>query len=225
MFEREFYPLSELAERWGCTVGDLLHLGIQDRAQICVNIYGLATGTSRTRMQDEAEDVGQEIEPQTEDERREAAEMDAAFEAWQKRTTRNMPHGIFELQSDAVRFVDMPSGLPFELHEAMKFDDGWWHVDFGPPVTIDLGHLVMLQEEVERLDRERRKSTATKSLPTDNSMLGTIAALMAAWPGGRLPSGKDLEKSAASVGVAITDDTIRKALAAARTVAKGLPPA
>ena len=209
MFDREFYPLPELAERWGCTVGDLLHLGIQYRAQVCVNIYGLASGMSKTRTQYETEDADPETESQTE----------------QKRTTRNMPHGVFELFSDDLRFIDMPGGLPFELHEAMKFDGGWWDVDFDPPVTIDLGHLVMLHEEVERLDRERRKSTVPKALPTDNSLLGTLAALMAAWPGGKVPSGKDLEKAAASVGVAITDDTIRKALKAARVVAKGLPPA
>lgn len=59
------------------------------------------------------------------------------------------------------------------------------------------------------------------ALPTDNSLLGTIVALMAAWPGGKLPSGKDLEKAAASAGVTITDDTIRKALAAARQAGKG----
>jgi hypothetical protein len=155
MFERDFYPLPDLATRWGCSIGDLLHLGIQDRAQICVNIYGLASEQSRTRLHNETEDA-----------RRESAEIGDAFEAWWKRTTLDMPAGIFELQSDAVRFIDMAYGLPFELHEAMKFDCGWWwHVDFDPPVIIDLGHLVMLREEMDRLDTERQESTATKALP------------------------------------------------------------
>lgn len=174
MFEREFYPLSDLATRWACSVGDLLHLGIQDRAQICVNIYGLASGSTRERIEDGTEDGEEEVQPQTEDERREAAEMDAAREAWLRRTTRNMPHGIFELKPDAVRFIDMPKGLPFELYEAMKFDDGWWEVEFDPPVTVDLPHLVMLREEVERLDRERQKPVinplATReALPTSRA--------------------------------------------------------
>jgi hypothetical protein len=32
MVERLFYPLAMLAERWGCTVDDVLHLGIRQHA-------------------------------------------------------------------------------------------------------------------------------------------------------------------------------------------------
>lgn len=169
MFDREFYPLHELATRWHCSVGDLLHLGIQGRAQICVNIYGLASGITGERIEDGAEDGEQEFQPQTEDERREAAEMNAAFEAWSKRTTRNMPPGIFELKPDAVRFIDMPKGLPLELHEAMRFDGGWWNIEFDPPVTIDLPHLVMLHEEVERLDCEVNGAPTGQDKPLTTS--------------------------------------------------------
>ncbi len=74
-------------------------------------------------------------------------------------------------------------------------------------------------------DARREAKGKPKPVPTDNKLLGTLAALMAAWPGGKLPSGKELEKAAASVGVAIADDTIRAALKAARETATGLPPA
>jgi hypothetical protein len=74
-------------------------------------------------------------------------------------------------------------------------------------------------------DARREAGKKQKPIPTDNKLLGTLAALMAAWPGGKLPSGKELEKAAASVGVAIADDTIRAALKAAREMATGLPPA
>lgn len=202
MFDREFYSLSDLASRWGCSIADLLHLGIQGRAQICANIYGMASNQALHRT---------EAEP--------------GVDAYPD----DMPDGIFEIPSDALRFMDMPDGFPFELYEAHKFfSDAWWNVDFDPPVTIRLEHLVMLRAEVARLDREKQKASAkvnAKPTLTDNSLLGTIAALLAAWPGGKSPSGKDLEKAAESVGVAITDDTIRKAMNAARGIAKRLPPA
>lgn len=68
------------------------------------------------------------------------------------------------------------------------------------------------------------KGKLVSAVPTDNKLLGVIAALRAAWPSGKLPSAKELEKAAASVGVLITDDTIRKALNAAWEIAKGRPP-
>lgn len=154
MIERDFYPLAALAERWGCTLNDLLHLGIQDRAQVCVNIYGLASGSSRTRMETEAPEAAPDDEPLTDEERREAEAHDAAFERWKCRTTKDMPHGVFELGHDDLRFLDMPDAFPHELHEALKFDGGWWQCEFDPPVSINLEHLCMLHEEVQRLDRE-----------------------------------------------------------------------
>lgn len=154
MIERDFYGLPELAERWACTVGDLLHLGIQDRAQVCVNIYGMASGVSRTRMDTEAHDASPEDEPLTDKERREAEVHDAAFERWKNRTTKDMPHGVFELRHDDLRSLDMPAALLHELHDALKFDGGWWECEFDPPVKILTAHLCMLHEEVQRLDRE-----------------------------------------------------------------------
>ncbi len=57
----------------------------------------------------------------------------------------------------------------------------------------------------------------------DDSLVAVIAALLAQWPGGKPPSGKDLEKAAQAVGLKISDDTIRKALKAARDLAPSLP--
>ncbi len=151
MIIREFYQLPALAERWGCSVHDLLHLGIQDRLQICANIYGMAVGMHRTRIcLDDGEE--EDLEPQSEEERLEAEEWDAAFQAWLARTTSNMPNGVFELHPESIRFMDMPGGVPFELFEARKFDEGWWNVEFDPPVVISLEHLCILREEVLRID-------------------------------------------------------------------------
>lgn len=57
----------------------------------------------------------------------------------------------------------------------------------------------------------------------DTSFISIIAAMLAAWPKGKLPTGKDLEKAGQSVGVSVSDDTIRKALSSARAIAPGLP--
>lgn len=104
---------------------------------------------------------------------------------------------------------------------------GGWQIldgDWKPcDVYISVCRIVVMNSEIERILSQC--SVKPAPTPTDKSNLGTIAALLAAWPGGKLPSGKELEKSAASVGVAITDDTIRKALSAARAIAKDLPPA
>jgi len=62
-----------------------------------------------------------------------------------------------------------------------------------------------------------------RSIPRDNSLIGTLAALLAAWPGGAIPSGKDLEKAAQLLGLTLSDDTIRKALKAAQEAAPSLP--
>lgn len=57
----------------------------------------------------------------------------------------------------------------------------------------------------------------------DDSLIVVIAALLAQWPNGKLPTGKDLEKAAQAIGLKISDDTIRKALKAARDIAPSLP--
>ena len=59
-------------------------------------------------------------------------------------------------------------------------------------------------------------------IPTDNKLIFTVAALLALWPGGKIPSAKDLEKAAQSVGLNVSDDTIRKALKAAQDAAPSL---
>ena len=154
MIERQFYRLPDLATRWGCTVHDLVHLGIQDRAQICVNIYGLPGGEHRTGMVTDALEFAPDDEPLSDEEARKTEAHYAEFERWKARTTRRMPHGIFELRNDTLRFLEMPNAFPFDLGEALKFDGGWWACEFDPPVSINLDHLCMLHEEVQRLDRE-----------------------------------------------------------------------
>ena len=151
MIERDFYPLYMLAERWTCTVHDLLHLGIQGRVQVCANIYGMVTGISRTRMDTDFSEMAPD----------------------------DMPDGVFELEHEDLRFLDMPDALPYELHEALKFDRGWWVCEFDPPVSINHDHLCMLHQEVQRLDREvfavgdQVSETLAESAPMPNKSLST----------------------------------------------------
>jgi hypothetical protein len=62
-----------------------------------------------------------------------------------------------------------------------------------------------------------------RPVPRDSSLIATIAALLFVWPGGAIPSGKDLERAAQSLGLTLSDDTIRKALKAAQEAAPSLP--
>ncbi|MCW5581819.1 MAG: hypothetical protein KIS72_10820 [Luteimonas sp.] len=199
MIERDFYRLPELAGRWGCTAHDLLHLGIQDRAQVCVNIYGVGSGIHWTRMETETPDTSPDDEPMTEDERRAADAHNAAFERWKARTTQDMPHGVYELGHDTLRFLDMPNAFPHELDEALKFDGGWRECEFDPPVSINLDHLCMLHSEVQRLDREvfgggvQASDPQIASAPlrprAETTYLNTIGALLELVLG-KTPAGK-----------------------------------
>lgn len=209
MIERDFYPLQMLAERWTCTVHDLLHLGIQGRAQVCANIYGMATGMRQTRLDTDSSEVAPD----------------------------DMPHGVFELEHDDLRFLDMPDALPHELHEALKFDGGWWACEFDPPVSINYDHLCMLHEEVQRLDREvfaageqvsetlavsASISNKSPSSRERNTMLRLIGGLaMAGW---RMPIHERLNGIAemvsdlAQVGVSVSEETLREKLREAAQV-------
>lgn len=221
MTERDFYRLPDLAARWGCTVDDLLHLGIQHRAQVCVNIYGMASGISRTRMETEAPEPEPDDAPLTDDERREADAIEAAFERWQARTTKDMPHGVFELMHDTLRFLDMPDAFPHELHEARKFDDGWQECEFDPPVAINLDHLCMLHEEVARLNREvfgaPPKSEKMNTRERD-SLLRILYGMACAAPYRYDPTEARNEATAtiasatAAAGCEVDADTVRKYL-------------
>jgi hypothetical protein len=97
-----------------------------------------------------------------------------------------------------------------------------WFLELPEGITVDSEVGSYMLEVLQRLSSQ---SAQPIPVPTDNKLLGVIAALWATFPGRKIPSAKELEKAAASVGVAITDDTIRKALKAVREVAKDLPPA
>lgn len=85
--------------------------------------------------------------------------------------------------------------------------------------------LVVRTEALRALEQSLNDSTSVAAKVSDNTLVSTIAALLAAWPGGKPPSGKDLEKAASSIGISVSDDSIRKALRLAHEIAPSLKPA
>lgn len=71
-----------------------------------------------------------------------------------------------------------------------------------------------LREFEQSVNEEQKESPKI----TDNTLLATIAALLANFPSGKEPTGKDLEKAANVVGVKISDDSLRKALKTAKAL-------
>ena len=155
MIERDFYPLSVLCERWGCTAHDLMHLGIQGRIQVCVNIYGMASGVRRTRIEVDPPEPVPDNAPLIDEGQQKAQAANAAFERRGEHAgDMDMPHGVYEVECDDLRALDMPGAIPYELHGALKFDCGWWECEFDPPISIAVDHLCMLREEVLRADMQ-----------------------------------------------------------------------
>lgn len=137
MIRRDFYPLADLAQRWGCTVNDLLHLGLQCRAQICVDVYrktSIADGWITRR--------------------RKGLHEGFSNDASTKDYTSKNPPGILELKLETLRLLVMPNAFPHQLHDALNVDRGLWEYKFRTPVTINAGDLCMLNEEVHRVARE-----------------------------------------------------------------------
>ena len=151
MIDRIYYRVQELASRWGCSVDDLIHLGVTGQAQICVNVYGLATGMSRTKLDLSGLDDDADL---TDQERQEPIARDVLIERWKSRTTTDMPHGVYELTHETLRILEMSDPFPHELYEAFKFDGGWWACDLDPPVVVNVEHLCLLHEEMTRLERD-----------------------------------------------------------------------
>lgn len=221
MEDPTYLRITKAAEVLATDTETLLHLGGQGRVQLCVDLFGCVTQMTKSRLgvrRDRGEDDAEDQEE---------------VEYWRSRESEEeMPDGIFELFGDDARWLEQ-GVRSVVVESALKHDHGgWWHVDFGNHIEVTVKDLVILYGEVQRLKAVKTTPTAdartaprTRTVPRDGKLIETIAALLAAWPGGAtaVPSGKDLEKAAQSVGLSLSDDTIRKALKAAHDVAPSLP--
>lgn len=103
---------------------------------------------------------------------------------------------------------------------AQELGPGWDHIS-RDIVFLTAADVKMLESEhaTPAPDTIKDPLPPLRPFPRESSLVSTIVALCAAWPRGKVPSGKDLEQAADSVDVTISDDTIRKALKAAKEVA------
>ena len=133
-------------------------------------------------------------------------------------------YGPHMMHSDDVRRIEAGvGGHLMQVADSRNFDD--WTIE--KPIPLGDVRLVLMGSELARKfpSLESTSTIISTKVPSDNKLLETIAALLAAWPKGKPPTGKDLEKAASAVGISISDDTILKALKAAREIAPKLPPA
>ena len=82
----------------------------------------------------------------------------------------------------------------------------------------------LMDFEASLQEENKTSEGASSKTPrvSDNTLVSTIAALLALFPKGKHPSGKDLERAAEANGISISDDSIRKALKAAKELAPSL---
>lgn len=144
MIQRLFYRLPELAGRWKCTVEDLLHLGAQGRAQVCVDLVARDFhGVLSVKQDFEGEIV--------------------EWTEW-----CDLPRGVFAISRSDAREMETPGAFPFALTSGLRYagdhaDLSVLEVTFPVPLKVQPSDLCMLHSEVLRLDRKEFDNEPTAS--------------------------------------------------------------
>ena len=165
-----YVSLHKAAELLGVSENELIHAGAFEKIQICVNIYGRATNTRRTRFETSPQNMN-EYGPELVNPLalNEVDSQHIAITNLTKSYVSQMPEGVFGLESEALRFFEMPETKNFELYEAKKFDEtGLWNVEFDPPITIERGDIVVLSAEIERISANGSLAVPLKKMDTPN---------------------------------------------------------
>lgn len=154
---------------------------------------------------------------------KELREQDGSYLLWRERSIRVLPSHCFVWRDD---LEDSFASWERRLSRVTE-RPGDKELNFAPRIPPNLEDAVF--EGMPKLIQAELHNDAVltpRAVPRDSSVLLTLAALLAAWPGGAsaIPSGKDLERAAQALGLAVSDDTIRKALKAAQESAPSLPP-
>ena len=154
-----YMTLTEAAGLLGETETSLIRAAGNGYIRLCVNIYGRADKMKSTRMNPESE--------QTDG-------------SWRASSAAVMPDGIFEIGEDTARFLEMPEHKKFKLFDALKINDlGWWNVEFESPVAISRTDIVMMREEVERIQEptstHRNKPLGAKERGSLLTIIGALA--------------------------------------------------
>lgn len=135
---------------------------------------------------------------------------------------RSLAGSIFELQE---HFSDNKHFNKENLESPYYHPDNFYPAGGLPPDSVLVVRIEALREfEAAISEPSTVAETASPAKAIrDNSLLATIAALLATWPGGKKPTAKDLERAAQAIGVNVSDCTIGAAMKAARAIAPGLP--
>lgn len=138
----------------------------------------------------------------------------ASYPVWREQSPLKLPSRCFVWKNEFERAAIRAMNARYDPDGKRPGDN---ELNFSPRIPEGLAEVV--------LEGMPKPPSVQRATITDSSLLATIAALLASWPNGKLPSAKDLEKAAQSVDVSVSDDTIRKTLAEARKIAPTLPSA
>lgn len=177
MIERDFHRLPELVRRWGCTMADLLHLGMQGAAQVCVNYTGAGPLSDRRYDWFEADDEPDEGKP------------------WSAKT---LAPNIAQLPTWMLREMDQPGAFPYSMDGVLVWgawpeyrNDGeeseivaWARLTFERPFHVTPDHLCMARAEVERVERDvlQRTPGDARQQPDPDADAATQYADDPRWP-------------------------------------------
>lgn len=143
----EYFPLDKAASKLGLSVDEIIHLGAFGEIFICANIYAMANGARRIR-------INTEREPEK--------------SYFSIRTSQLMPAGIYEVGDEILRHLEMHGDDLVEIDFAYKHDDsGWWETYFDPLIPISRSHLVILSGEIDRYLTQQKRETDESDNPNE----------------------------------------------------------
>ncbi len=179
MIEREYYRLSYLASKWSCDPDDLLHLGIQDKVQLCANMH--RTSVSQRKVLNPKTNI--ELPPLSDKYSAADRAIDQAYAdkqaAWLENNSKRMPEGLAEIQYDDLLAIERANGAPVLIEQANVFTDKWEWVEYAEPVYVGIDDLCIVAHVVERIEREYFKSNpVVRGRRDDGSVTGNQ------WPWG-----------------------------------------
>ena len=191
---RRFYRLPDLAERWGCSVNDLLHAASIGHLPLHVDSAGFDVRTL----------VRTPTDPQP--------------------NALRLRGALFLLDRKVARKLEQPGAFPFKLNIASYWPDRTstksWVVEFFPALEISAGHLCVWREHAEQYWKEvnKKEATSDQSLKTveRDSLLKIVLGMATAAPYGFDASAKRNEATAiiasatGAAGCPVDVDTVRK---------------
>lgn len=180
--ERRYFTPGDLAKRWEVEISDVEHL-IETSQLQAQSKFAARGGYERTVFVIKGY---KETDDLTSD-----IEFEEIYPA--REVVLVLPIGEDKLRSMKVK----------EVNAMLK-------ENFGDDIeqVVLLEEVLRFEAQCSEQDRNEHGSSGIR----ENTLLATIAALKALWPKGDVPSAKELEKAASSIGIRISDDSIRNAM-------------